>query len=90
MKIKLSAVIITFNEEANLERCLTSLINVVDEIVVVDSFSSDNTKKVAQNFHVRFFENKFEGHIQQKTLQLPKQVTNMFYRWMQMNVYRMS
>jgi glycosyltransferase involved in cell wall biosynthesis len=55
MKIKLSAVIITFNEEANLERCLTSLINVVDEIVVVDSFSSDNTKKVAQNFHVRFF-----------------------------------
>jgi glycosyltransferase involved in cell wall biosynthesis len=72
MKIKLSAVIITFNEEANLERCLTSLTNVVDEIVVVDSFSSDNTKKVAQNFHVRFFENKFEGHIQQKNFAITK------------------
>lgn len=39
--LKLSAVIITFNEERNIERCLQSLVDVVDEIVVADSFSND-------------------------------------------------
>ena len=41
MKIKLSAVIITYNEEKNLKRCILSLLDVADEIVVVDSFSTD-------------------------------------------------
>ncbi|MFT6716500.1 MAG: glycosyltransferase involved in cell wall biosynthesis, partial [Saprospiraceae bacterium] len=36
---KISAVIIAGNEEKNIERCLNSLLNVADEIVVVDSFS---------------------------------------------------
>ena len=43
MKVKLSAVIITFNEEANLHRCLSSITDVVDEIIIVDSYSSDAT-----------------------------------------------
>ena len=62
----LSAVIITFNEEKNIERCLTSLTDVVDEIVVVDSFSTDRTKEICLSFGARFIEHKFEGHIQQK------------------------
>ena len=62
----LSAVIITFNEEKNIERCLTSLTGVVDEIVVVDSFSTDRTKEICLSFGARFIEHKFEGHIQQK------------------------
>ncbi|MFX7824990.1 glycosyltransferase, partial [Acinetobacter baumannii] len=40
----LSAVIISFNEEKNIERCLKSLQAVADEIVVVDSLSTDATK----------------------------------------------
>ena len=41
--IQLSAVIITYNEEKNIGRCLQSLQGVVDEIVVVDSMSTDTT-----------------------------------------------
>jgi len=44
---KISAVIITLNEEKNLERCLSSLVDVADEILVVDSFSTDKTEEIA-------------------------------------------
>ena len=66
MAEKLSAVIITFNEEKNIARCLDSLEGVVDEIVVVDSFSKDNTKQICLDRGARFIENPFEGHIEQK------------------------
>jgi glycosyltransferase involved in cell wall biosynthesis len=42
-KTTLSAVIITFNEERNIERCLKSIEKIADEIIIVDSFSSDKT-----------------------------------------------
>ncbi|MDB4089044.1 glycosyltransferase family 2 protein [Flavobacteriales bacterium] len=66
MEVKISAVIITFNEEKNIERCLTSLIDIADEIVVVDSFSSDKTRDICVSQGVKFVTHKFEGHIQQK------------------------
>jgi glycosyltransferase involved in cell wall biosynthesis len=66
MAISLSAVIITFNEERNIERCLVSLQGVADEIIVVDSFSNDRTAEICAKYDVRFIENPFEGHIQQK------------------------
>ncbi len=65
-KVKLSVVIITFNEEKNIERCLQSVQSVADEILVVDSFSTDKTKTICEKFGVRFVEHKFDGHIQQK------------------------
>lgn len=64
--IKISVVIITFNEEQNIEDCLKSVQKVADEIVVVDSFSTDKTKVVCERYGVRFIQNAFEGHIQQK------------------------
>ena len=64
--LKLSAVILTFNEERNIERCLKSVLDVVDEIVVIDSFSQDKTKAICEQYAVKFVEHKFEGHIQQK------------------------
>ena len=66
MAISISAVIITYNEERNIERCLSSLHGVVDEIVVVDSFSKDRTEEICKQYNVRFIQNPFEGHIQQK------------------------
>lgn len=66
MSISISAVIITYNEERNIDRCLSSLKDVVDEIVVVDSFSKDKTAEICTKHGVRFIENPFEGHIQQK------------------------
>lgn len=64
--IQLSAVIITLNEERNIERCLKSVQRVADEIVVVDSFSTDGTEKICNEYGAKFIRHKFEGHIQQK------------------------
>jgi glycosyltransferase involved in cell wall biosynthesis len=64
--IKISAVIITFNEERNIERCLLSLKGIADEIVVVDSFSTDNTQVICASYNVRFIKHAFEGYARQK------------------------
>ena len=64
--IPISAVIITYNEERNIERCILSLLNVVDEIVVIDSYSTDKTKEICIRYNVHFIEHTFEGHIEQK------------------------
>jgi len=66
MQIQLSVVIITFNEEKNIERCLSSVKTIADEIVVVDSFSTDKTKEICLKFGVKFIEHQFDGHIEQK------------------------
>ncbi len=63
---KMSAVIITYNEEKNIARCISSLQEVADEILVVDSFSEDRTKEICTSMGVRFMEHAFEGHVQQK------------------------
>ncbi|MBN2662063.1 MAG: glycosyltransferase family 2 protein [Bacteroidales bacterium] len=63
---KISAVIITFNEENNIERCVNSLNGVVDEIIVLDSFSSDKTPEICKRLNVRFKQHAFDGHIEQK------------------------
>jgi (heptosyl)LPS beta-1,4-glucosyltransferase len=64
--IKLSAIIITLNEERNIERCLTSLRNIADEIIVLDSFSSDNTELICKKFDVKFVKRKWEGYSKTK------------------------
>lgn len=64
--IKLSVVIITYNEEKNIERCLLSVKEIADEIVVLDSFSKDKTREICEKHGVKFFEHAFDGHIQQK------------------------
>ncbi|MGL4447158.1 MAG: glycosyltransferase family 2 protein [Aeromonas sp.] len=57
-KPTLAAVLIVKNEAENLHACLTSLAGVVDEIVILDSGSTDNTAAVAAEFGARFFVNK--------------------------------
>lgn len=64
--VTISAVIITFNEEKNISRCLDSITNIADEIIVVDSFSTDNTKNICLEYGVKFYEQTFLGHIEQK------------------------
>ena len=69
-KQKLSAVVITYNEEKHIEKCLEGLSMVADEIIVVDSYSNDKTAKLCQNYMVRFFEHTYEGQIEQKQFAL--------------------
>ena len=48
--VRLSVVIITLNEEKNLARCLDSVNGVADEIVIIDSFSTDKTQEISSCF----------------------------------------
>lgn len=66
MKVRISAVIITYNEERNIKRCLESLTGVADEIIVVDSYSTDRTEEICRAYRTRFIRHKFIGHIEQK------------------------
>ena len=56
----LSLAIITYNEEENIVRLLDSLTDIVDEIIIVDSFSTDKTKEICTQKYpqVKFFEKK--------------------------------
>jgi len=67
---KISVVIITFNEERNIRRCLESVKNIADEIIVLDSFSTDSTETICKEYEVKFFQHKFENYAQQKNLAL--------------------
>lgn len=60
--IKISAVIITFNEEKNIGRCLQSLRDVADEVIIVDSNSTDNTESISKTFGVQFHTVPWQGY----------------------------
>jgi len=64
--VKISAIIITQNEERNIGRCIDSVRSVVDEIVVIDSFSTDQTCDIALEKGARVIKHRFISHIDQK------------------------
>jgi glycosyltransferase involved in cell wall biosynthesis len=63
---KISATIITYNEEKNIRRCIESLHGIADEIIVVDSLSTDTTKSICKELNTTFIEQAFLGYIEQK------------------------
>ena len=67
---KLSVVIITYNEEKNIARCINSVYQIADEVIVVDSHSIDKTKEIAIAHGAKVIEHTFEGYIQQKNFAL--------------------
>ncbi len=69
--LSLSVVIITKNEEANLARTLES-VAWADEIVIVDSGSTDRTREIAESFHAKFFVEAWKGFAAQKNSALQK------------------
>ena len=73
--IRISIVIITFNEERNLGRCLDSVKDIADEIIVVDSSSSDNTAVIALSYNARVIVHPFMGYGVQKNF-ATQQATN--------------
>ena len=62
----ISVVIITYNEERNIERCISSVLNIADEIIVVDSYSEDNTIAIAQGLGAKVTQHPFEDYSTQK------------------------
>lgn len=64
--MKLSVVIITLNEEDRLEDALKSCRDIADEIVVVDSYSTDKTIEIAKKYGAQIFKKKFVDYSSQK------------------------
>lgn len=62
---KISVVIITLNEEINIGRCIDSVKELADEILIVDSFSSDSTETITENKGARFIQHSFEDYVKQ-------------------------
>jgi glycosyltransferase involved in cell wall biosynthesis len=69
---KLSVVIITFNEEDRLAEALKSCIGIADEIVVLDSFSTDNTCEIAARYNAKIYKQEFIDYGSQKNAALDK------------------
>ena len=69
---KISACIISFNEEKKIEDCLKSLRPVADEIIVVDSHSTDTTVEIARKYTDKVYDQAFLGYIEQKNLAVSK------------------
>ena len=68
--MKLSVSVITFNEQKNIARCINSVADIADEVVVVDSLSTDKTKEICLGLGVTFIEQSFLGYKEQKNFAL--------------------
>ena len=88
--IRLSAVIITFNEEKNIGRCLESLKGVADEIVVLDSFSTDQTESICREHGVRFIRHPLAVTLNRRTKYCAWRTTIMCSPWMLTKHYPLS
>lgn len=73
--MKISATIITLNEQNNIARCIESLQDIVEEIIVVDSYSTDKTEEICNKYKVKFIKQKFLGYTKQKNF-ATKQTSN--------------
>lgn len=58
----ISIIVLTYNEEIHLERCLISLVKVKADIFIVDSYSTDKTQQIAEKYGAHFYQNKWTNH----------------------------
>lgn len=65
MNNSIAVVILTFNEEIHIERCIRSAQQVTDKVVVVDSFSTDDTCAIARKLGAAVYQHAFENHARQ-------------------------
>ena len=68
---RLSVLITTFNEASNIEACLES-VQWADEIIIVDSFSTDETVTISQQYTSNIFQRKYSGPADQKNWAIPQ------------------
>ena len=70
--MKLSVALISFNEEENIGRTLSAIKDIADEIIIVDSFSTDDTVKITKEYGATVYIEEWKGHIAQKNSALEK------------------
>lgn len=66
MKPPLSVIILTYNEEKNIEGCLKNMYGWANEIFIVDSYSNDKTLETANKFTEKIYQNRFESYARQR------------------------
>lgn len=64
-----SIYILTYNEEIDIGACIESAL-LSDEVIIIDSYSSDRTVEIAQRYQVKILQHKFESHGRQRTWML--------------------
>ena len=64
-KLPVTAIIMTYNETRNLRECLESVKDYIDDIIIVDSFSNDDTEKIAREYTDKFYQNKWINYSKQ-------------------------
>lgn len=72
MAPKISACIITYNEEENITACIESALELCDEVVIIDSNSSDKTRSIANRLKAKVYVQEFLGYRDQKNLAIDK------------------
>jgi glycosyltransferase involved in cell wall biosynthesis len=65
MKLPISIIVLTFNEEKNIEACLKSIVGFAEEIFIVDSYSNDRTLEIAKKYTDKIYQHKFENQAKQ-------------------------
>lgn len=65
MNNRISAIILTYNEEKHIARCINSVQTICSEIFVIDSFSSDNTCSIAKELGAKVYQHPFEYQAKQ-------------------------
>lgn len=78
--LDITVVILTYNEEIHISRCINSVQRISKNIYVIDSFSTDNTIKIAQELGVYIFQNKWENS-QSKQFQFALSVLPSTTKW---------
>jgi len=63
--MNITALIITKNEEIHIERCINNIKKLVSDVLIIDSFSNDNTIEIAKKLNIKFIQNKFINHAKQ-------------------------
>jgi len=74
--LPISVIIITFNEENNIDECIESVKEIADEIFVVDSYSTDNTLKILRDHNCKIVHHKFENYSAQRNWALKNLLIN--------------
>ena len=64
-KLPITAIVLTYNEKLNLSECIDSVLDKIDEIIIVDSFSNDETIQIADNYKIKWYQNKFINQAKQ-------------------------
>ena len=63
--MNITALIITKNEQIHIERCINNIKKLVSDVLIIDSFSNDNTIEIAKKLNIKFIQNKFINHAKQ-------------------------